>query len=280
MDWAPDTAGHGFNHEEAARCFQRAHELDPSCAMALWGLASTSGPHYNFGWDSHSEAMRPLMTKRTHEFAVRARETRDASKSTARPTTPVEDALIDAVLARFPQATVPPKVEDFAAWNEAYADAMQQVYESHPTDLDVGCLYAESMLNLTPWKLWDVWTGKPLPAPARTLSIKAVLETLLEEPQAEAFKHPGLLHMYIHLMETSHHPEAAVPASNALRGLVKDCGHLQHMASHVDVLVGTYREGAQSNALVGFPSHTSVIVDLILTALLVVLIGTSKLLLS
>ena len=36
-----------FNHDEAIRSFQHAAALDPDCAMAHWGVAIASGPHYN-----------------------------------------------------------------------------------------------------------------------------------------------------------------------------------------------------------------------------------------
>src|SRR4029077_7626280 len=41
---------YGFNHEEAVRCFQRAVEIDPACAMAHWGIAYAIGPNYNKDW--------------------------------------------------------------------------------------------------------------------------------------------------------------------------------------------------------------------------------------
>src|SRR5712692_643310 len=38
---------YAFNHDEAARSFQRAAELDPKLAMAYWGIAEAVGPNYN-----------------------------------------------------------------------------------------------------------------------------------------------------------------------------------------------------------------------------------------
>src|SRR5258707_7919951 len=38
---------YAFNHDEAARSFQRAAELDPKLAMAYWGVAEAVGPNYN-----------------------------------------------------------------------------------------------------------------------------------------------------------------------------------------------------------------------------------------
>ena len=124
-----------------------------------------------------------------------------------------------------------------AVWNGRYADGDGARAREHPDDLDVAALYADALMNLTPWQLWDVDSGEPA-AGARTLEAKAVLDAALARPGA--MRHPGLLHLYIHLMEMSAHPEAALPAADALRDLVPDAGHLQHMPTHIDVLCGDY----------------------------------------
>src|SRR5688572_14693316 len=38
---------YGFNHDEAIRAFEEAARLDPTCAMAWWGIAYARGPHLN-----------------------------------------------------------------------------------------------------------------------------------------------------------------------------------------------------------------------------------------
>ena len=93
-------------------------------------------------------------------------------------------------------------------------------------------------MNITAWALWDVATGEPADG-ARTLEAKAVLDAALARPGG--MRHPGLLHLYVHLMEMSGHPETALDAADALRDLVPDAGHLQHMPTHIDVLCGDYQ---------------------------------------
>jgi hypothetical protein len=44
-----------FNHEEAARSFRRAAELDPQSAMAYWGIALALGPCINLDVDPPHE---------------------------------------------------------------------------------------------------------------------------------------------------------------------------------------------------------------------------------
>ena len=118
---------------------------------------------------------------------------------------------------------------------------MRKVYSTFSDDLDVATLFADALMNVTPWGLWDLKTGEPAPG-AHTLEAKAVLECALSDPASDG--HPGLLHMYIHLMEMSSTPEAALSKANLLRGLVPDAGHLHHMPTHLDILCGDYESAA------------------------------------
>lgn len=226
---------YGFHHEEAVACFEAAAAADPDCAMAHWGIAYALGPNYNKPWEFFDGEDLARTVARTHAAVELARRKAPGA-------TPVEQALIGALRARYPQAEA---VEDCSVWNEPYADSMRTVYELAPDDLDVAALYADALMNLTPWQLWDVRTGEPAEG-ARTLAAKAVLERLIETGAGS--RHPGLLHLYIHLMEMSSTPETALPVADRLRGLVPDAGHLQHMPTHLDVLCGDYRRVVADNS--------------------------------
>lgn len=228
---------YGFNHEEAAKCFERAIAHDPGCAMAYWGLAYSLGPNYNKPWDLFGRREIQNAAGRTHDAVERA-------KACAGSATAVERALVDALRYRYPRADAPTKT-DRPIWNREYADAMASVAAQYPDDLDVATLYADSMMNLTPWALWDIRTGNPA-SDARTLEAKRVLDHGMSLQGGS--RHPGLLHLYIHLMEMSNTPEAAMPAANNLRGLVPDSGHLNHMPSHLDILVGDYSRAVAANS--------------------------------
>jgi len=233
---------YAFNHEEAAACFERAAEADPGCAMAYWGLAYALGPNYNKPWEAFGPGEAPAAISRA--LAALA----DAA-GPAGSAAPVERALLQAMTARYPAAA--PASDD--AWDSAagearnagYAAAMREVYRSHPGDLDVAALFADALLNLTPWALWDIATGEPAQG-AATVEAKAVLEQALASPEGRA--HPGVLHMYIHLMEMSPRPEDALTAGDLLRDLVPDAGHLRHMPTHLDVLCGDYASVVAGNS--------------------------------
>lgn len=227
---------YGFNHEEAANCFERAIAHDHNCAMAYWGLAYALGPNYNKPWMLFATQERCDTVERTHQAVKRA-------QASAVIATPVERALINALSYRYPGDQKPTKT-NCSVWNREYADHMATVYAEFPDDPDVATLYADAMMNLTPWQLWDLHTGEPASG-ARTLEIKRVLEHALSTPAG--FHHPGVLHLYIHLMEMSKEPETALPPANRLRGLIPDSGHLNHMPSHLDILCGDYAQAVKAN---------------------------------
>lgn len=229
---------YGFNHEESAKCFQKAVSFDKNCAIAYWGLAYTIGPNYNKPWSLFSDKERADTINETHDAILKAKEIAQSSDAA-----PVERALIDALVCRYPRDQEPSKTS-CSEWNRQYADAMAKVYESFPDDLDVATLYADAMMNLTPWQLWDLHTGEPA-AGARTVEIKRVLDRALASDGG--LKHPGILHLYIHLMEMSGTPETAMNAANHLRTLAPDSGHLCHMPSHLDILVGDYSTAVVAN---------------------------------
>ncbi|MBB6417524.1 hypothetical protein [Streptomyces sp. AK010] len=226
---------YAFHHEEAVACFEKAAEADPECAMAHWGIAYALGPNYNKPWEFFDGEELVQTVERTHTAVERAHEK-------AARCTPVEQALIGALRARYPQSQA---VEDCSVWNEPYADAMRVVYELAPGDPDVATLHADAAMNLTPWQLWNLKTGQPAEG-ARTTEARAVLEGALATEAG--VRHPGILHLYIHLMEMSPTPEQALTVADRLRRLVPDAGHLLHMPSHLDVLCGDYRQVVSANS--------------------------------
>lgn len=233
-----------FNHEEAITCYQKALEHDANCAMAYWGIAYALGPNYNLTWGKMNDPMREQRLADAFEATGQANALLDRIS-------PPEQALIKALEVRYPAAEPPDDVDEMEHWNDAYADTMREVYRQYPGDLDIAAFFAEAMMNRTPWQMWDLNSGEPAEG-ADTLETVEVLERALEDPAARV--HPGVLHLYVHLMEMSPHPERALRAGDWLRHLVPDGGHLIHMPTHIDVLCGYYRDVVESN-------HAAIIAD-------------------
>ena len=222
---------YGYHHEEAIECFKKSLEYDPACVMAHWGIAYASGPNYNKQWGDFDDDEKQTCLIDAHEAVANAKKNLSHAND-------LEIGLIEALEKRYPNDA---SIEDFGPWNDAFADAMRKVYQDHPDDMDICTIFAEAIMNRTPWKLWDLSTGKPA-AGADTLEAIEVLETAFTRLADEGSnQHPGLLHMYLHLMEMSPHPEKALNAGDSLSELVPDAGHLLHMATHVDVLCGDYQ---------------------------------------
>ena len=220
---------YGYNHGEAIACFQRAAEYDPACAMAHWGIAYAAGPNYNMPWSLYDDRGRA-------KALAQAFDATQAALANIDGVTPVERALIEALPARYPQRDA---IEDQSPWDHDFADAMRVAFEQFSDHRDLRTIYVEALLNLTPWKMWDLASGSPAEG-AATLEAQEALEAALNT-DAAAMHHPGLLHLYVHLMEMSPTPEKALKASDVLRTIAPDAGHLVHMPTHIDVLCGHYQ---------------------------------------
>ena len=213
----------GFNHEEAARSFQRAAELDPEAAMPYWGIALAFGPCINLDVD-------PPHEKAAYEAIQKA-------LSLASSATDKERTYLQALAKRY---SSDPNV-DLRKLDTEYANAMRELSKRYPDDLDAATLYAESLMDLHPWKLWSL---DGLPAEG-TEEIVAVLESVLRRDP----NHLGANHYFIHATEASPHPEWALASARRLETLAPAAGHLVHMPAHTHMRVGDYSFAAHSNAI-------------------------------
>jgi len=212
---------YAFNHDEAARSFQRAAELDPKLAMAYWGIAEAVGPNYN---DPASEERFAQAHTAIEKALVLGA---DASES--------DKAYIAALAKRFP---ADPK-SDLRAAAEQYRDAMRDMIKRFPDDLDAATLFAEAGMNLHPWGLW-----RPDGTPEEgTEEIVTTLESVIRrEPN-----HMGAIHYYIHSVEASNSPERALAGANRLAELAPAAGHIVHMPAHIYIRTGDYEAALKTN---------------------------------
>lgn len=227
---------YAFNHAEGYRCFEQAIAQDRNCAIAYWGLAYAMGPNYNKAWRLFDPVDLKNSMKLCHEAAQKALELSQIAS-----VTPVERALIEAMQTRFP---VDHPAEDYDQINHAYDAAMKKVYDQFPTDLDVMALYIDAKMHTAQRKMFHIKTGLPIET-SPVYDVQKLFRDGLALPGADT--HPGLLHFCIHFWEMSATPAVALPPADALRHLVPDAGHLHHMPSHLDVLVGDYRRSVDSN---------------------------------
>jgi tetratricopeptide (TPR) repeat protein len=213
---------YGFNHDEAIRSFRRAAALDSRAVMPLWGIAYALGPNINLDVD--------------HEHEIAAYQAVQKALKIAKDAPENERAYVQALATRYsdePNADLKKLAAD-------YSDAMRELTERYPDDLDAATLYAESLMDLNPWKFWTA-DGEPA---ERTEEILAVLESVLRRDP----DHVGANHYYIHAVEASPHPERALPSAARLERLVPNAGHLVHMPAHIYMRTGAYSAAVRSNA--------------------------------
>lgn len=213
---------YGFNHAEAARAFKAAQQLDPNCAMCYWGEALVLGPNINAPMFPEAVAPAAAAAAKAVKLAGRA--------------SPPEQALIRAVARRY-QARPP---DSRAPLDQAYADAMADSARRFPDNDNIQVLYAEALMDLSPWDYWEAGGAKPKP---RAVPMIAALERVLKRNP----KHAGAEHFYIHAIEASSKPDKALPAARALAQQMPGAGHLVHMPSHIYYRVGMYRDARQAN---------------------------------
>jgi tetratricopeptide (TPR) repeat protein len=212
---------YAFNHDEAARSFQHAAELDPKLAMAYWGVAEAVGPNYNDPAD-------PNRYKRAHEAIQKAVDLSAKASSS-------DQAYIQALAHRFPADSN----SDLHKAAEDYRDAMREVTIEFPDDLDAATLFAEAGMNLHPWGLWHS-DGTP---EAGTEEIVSTLESVIKRDP----NHLGAIHYYIHAVEASSNPERALAGANRLAALAPGAGHIVHMPAHVYIRTGDYQAAVETN---------------------------------
>lgn len=213
---------YGFNHEGAVDAFGEAARLDPRCAMCFWGMAYALGPNIN-------APMGPEAASRAFTAVTEARARLEGAS-------PLEREYVEALAARY---APDPQPADRSALDRAYAEAMRALAARHPDDLDAQVLFAEAVMDLSPWSYWE---DDGSPRPGTLDALRAVEGVLARDPD-----HPGALHFLIHLVERFE-PERAEAAADRLVSIAPDAGHLVHMPSHIYWRVGRYQDAWRVNA--------------------------------
>ncbi len=212
---------YGFNHAEAARSFQYAQKLDPTCAMCFWGEALVLGPNIN----------APMADVAVPQAWAALEQARGLAEGASEK----ERALINAVSKRY----MPEPLKNRTSLDQAYADAMREVTKQFPADAVIGAMFAEALMDLHPWNFWmKDGTAQPW-----TPEILSTLERVLDLNPNLPLGH----HLYIHALEASPHPEKALSSAARLPALVSGSGHLVHMPAHIYIRIGWYRDALVAN---------------------------------
>ncbi|KAL3777875.1 hypothetical protein ACHAW5_005677 [Stephanodiscus triporus] len=282
-----------YQHEEAYKFFLACLTLAPDCAFAHGMVALCHCPNYNFKGDAYYEStdhpeeeetifaeagengediaiMRRLypsqqvaakhalfamekveeLKKRHSQATHKPNESKsqETTQCSSQMISDVEIEILSAIRIHAGHPGIHPQLAEGTV-GRPYVDALRRVHERFPEDAEVSYFFAESLMVLNAWNLYEYPTGRPLSKDVE--EIERVLERALQLHP----RHAGICHLYVHLCEMSSHPEKSMSACEALRTDFPDAGHLIHMPTHIDVLVGDYESCVEYN-------HNAILADL------------------
>jgi tetratricopeptide (TPR) repeat protein len=213
-----------YQPDEAEQAFRQAAKLDPELAMAWWGIGLSVGPNIN-------EEPSPAKTVTAADALSRA-TTLAAKRATA-----IERDYINALSARYTTAPNP----DFDQLANRYRDAMRELVQKYPDDADGRALFAEAIMDLHPWRLWN---SDGTPAAGTQELVDNIERGLAAQPN-----HLGLLHFYIHAVEASNDATRAAPMAHRLAALPMEpaAAHLIHMPAHIYMRIGDWEAAIAAN---------------------------------
>ena len=211
---------YGFHIPEALPSFKKALSFDSTAAMLYWAVALAYGPNINDGVYVASKDALLAVSK---------------AKLFMGNSSPKERDLIEAMESHYSADST----RERATLNQEYADKMKTLYIKYVTDAEIGTLYADALMNLHPWDLWQ-HDGRPKPWTPELIS---VLENVLSQNP----EHPGANHYYIHTMEASPYASKANASAERLGRLTPGLSHMVHMPSHIYIRTGEYEKGVKVN---------------------------------
>lgn len=212
---------YAFNHEAAYWSFLKASEIDPTMAMAYWGQALALGSNINMEITPNREKIAFDLVQKAFQLSKEGPE--------------VEKVYISALNERYNDYTRVDKKQLAIR----YSEAMERLTKKYPDDLDAAVLYAESLLDVSPWYQWSL---DGMPQKGTNEAIAALESVLIRSPL-----HLGANHYYVHVMEASPYPERALLSAIRLKTLLPSSGHILHMPSHIFILVGDYEQAVETN---------------------------------
>lgn len=209
-----------YNMPESVASMVRARELDPTCAMCFWGEAFSRGSFLNGGMSAEQAAAARIAIQQANQLKANS--------------SAMERALIEAALVRYPEGYDP---DERRPVDQAFADAMAEVYADYPDNHDVATVYAVSLFLLEDRRGYRDLADPDLQR------LHGVLNGVLTQD----IKHLGACHLYIHATESSQKPELALACADHLPSSVPMASHIQHMPSHTWNEVGLWGRSVRAN---------------------------------
>jgi len=205
---------HSFFFPETVKTFSAIPQIDPSCAIAYWGIAISQRPNPLVGPFDAATLKRGLEAVEKGE-AIGAKTQRE------------RDWLGAMKLYFKGYDSVD---QDTRTHN--YERAMEALAKKYPSDVEAKIFQALA-LN----EIFDHKSMEPL--------LKAI--RILEPLDKKYPDHPGITHYLIHSYDFAPLAKKGVPAANKYAKIAPSAPHAQHMPSHIYSMVGMWEESIRSN---------------------------------
>lgn len=199
---------HHMMYAQAEKEFLNAADLDPTCAMAFWGIAMTQ--------------FHPLWAPPSKLELIKGQAAVNKAKK-VEPETPREQDYISAVEAFYDGWDSKDHNTRIAAWSEG----QKVVFDNNPNDIDAGAFYALSLLATAPKK-------------DKEFKNQQKAGQILEGLHKKAKRHPGGFHYTIHAYDNPKLASRAVPVARGYDKLAPNVPHALHMPSHIFVRLGIW----------------------------------------
>ena len=191
---------YGFNTVEGIRNFRAALVVDPDCAMCYWGISYANGPNIN--------------TDVSFEMAKDSRESTLSATAIANSLQSVGKADMALIAAQMKLVSIASQDE----WSnemqkkldEMYMIEMSGVAARFPNDADIGAIYAESIINLSPWDYYKPHNPDHHVEPKELKESMKVAMAVLRSVLDKFPYHPLALHLWIHVTESSTNPSKGI----------------------------------------------------------------------
>ncbi|MGQ9425531.1 tetratricopeptide repeat protein [Gilvimarinus sp. F26214L] len=215
---------YSYYFPEAQASFDAALCYEPDHPMLHWGRALAIAPNPNSRYEGAEDDPKGAGA----EAIARAQANSEQLPERGR-------ALIEALAVIYDTETYP----DEEARTQAFVDASLAAHEQHPDDLESAFLAAHAVMLASPWNYFAL-DGSPI---GRSDQARAILERGIEQDS----QHPGLNHLYIHLMENSREFDQAEASADRLESLTPRAGHMVHMPGHIYMRLGRYDDAIAVN---------------------------------
>ena len=205
---------HNFQYDDAKEAFRKSQEIHPGFAMAYWGEAMTE--NHTMWIEQDAEEARAILNR-----LGPTTETRLAKAPTQR-----EKMYVRAIETLYGPG-------DKQSRDEAYAEAMRQLAETFPQDLEAKAFYSLAILGTAQGE--------------RNFRTYMKAAAIAEEVFQKNRQHPGAVHYLIHSYDDPIHAPLGLRPARIYAAVAPAASHAQHMPSHIFMALGMWDEVVRAN---------------------------------